>query len=102
MELLVSLGDVAVGTIRSRRDGRNEFAFSNDYLSTSPRPVLGQYFEDHLTEIFRSQTRLPPFFSNLLPEGGLRELVARRAGLHPDREVELIAVLGEDLPGAVA
>jgi serine/threonine-protein kinase HipA len=44
---------------------------------------------------------LPPFFSNLLPEGGLRELVARRAGVHRDHETHLLSLLGEDLPGAV-
>lgn len=101
MELRVLLGVRDVGIIRSQRDGRTEFAFSPEYLATPDRPVLGQYFEDHLDEVQRSQTRLPPFFSNLLPEGGLRDLVAQRAGLHRDREVQLIAVLGEDLPGAV-
>ncbi len=101
MDLRVLLGARDVGVIRSQRDGRTEFAFSPEYLTSADRPVLGQYLEDHLDEVHRSQTYLPPFFSNLLPEGGLRELVARRAGLHPDREAYLIAVLGEDLPGAV-
>jgi serine/threonine-protein kinase HipA len=101
VELRVLLGARDVGVIRSQRDGRIELAFSPEYLMLEDRPVLGQYFEDHLDEIHRNQTHLPPFFSNLLPEGGLRELVARRAGLHRDREAHLIAVLGEDLPGAV-
>ncbi|TMQ15690.1 MAG: type II toxin-antitoxin system HipA family toxin [Deltaproteobacteria bacterium] len=101
MELRVLLGTVDVGVIRSERDGRTEFAFSPDYLASGRRPVLGQYFEDHLDEAHRSQTYLPPFFSNLLPEGGLRELIAQRAGVHRDREPDLLALLGEDLPGAV-
>ena len=101
IELRVLLGDREVGVIRGRCDGRNELVFSPEYLASGERPVLGQYFEDHLDEVHRSQTHLPPFFSNLLPEGRLRELVAERAGLHRDREAELIAVLGEDLPGAV-
>ncbi|HZL19150.1 MAG TPA: type II toxin-antitoxin system HipA family toxin [Polyangia bacterium] len=101
MELLVTLGDVAVGTIRSQPDGRNEFSFLPEYLNASRRPVLGQYFEDHLTDIHRSRLHLAPFFSNLLPEGGLRELIARHAQVHPDREADLLAVLGEDLPGAI-
>jgi len=101
MELQVRLGEREVGVIRSQRDGRNEFSFSSEYLTSADRPVLGQYFEDHLDEVHRSQTSLPPFFSNLLPEGGLRELVAERSGVPRDREVDLIAVLGEDLPGAV-
>jgi len=101
VELLVTLAEQTVGTIRTLPDGRNEFAFAGEYLRAGRRPVLGQWFEDHLDEVHHSRTRLPPFFSNLLPEGGLRELVARRAGVHPDREAELISVLGEDLPGAV-
>ncbi|HWU86018.1 MAG TPA: type II toxin-antitoxin system HipA family toxin, partial [Kofleriaceae bacterium] len=101
MELRVLLGAREVGVIRSQRDGRTEFTFLHEYLTSAARPVLGQYFEDHLDEIHRSQTHLPPFFSNLLPEGGLRDLVAQRAGIHRDREAHLIAVLGEDLPGAV-
>lgn len=101
MELRVLLGDLEVGVIRSERDGRTEFTFTSDYLAAARRPVLGQYFEDHLQEVHRSQTHLPPFFSNLLPEGGLRELIARRANVHRDREPELIALLGEDLPGAI-
>jgi len=101
VELQVRLNDTVVGHIRDRRDGRNEFVFARDYLTAGRRPVLGQYFEDHLHDVHRSQTHLPPFFSALLAEGGLRELVARRAAVHPDREAALIAVLGKDLPGAV-
>lgn len=101
MELRVLLGARDIGVIRAQRDGRTELRFSSDYLTSVDRPVLGQYFEAHLDEVHRSQTHLPPFFSNLLPEGRLRELAARRARLHPDREMPLLAVLGEDLPGAV-
>lgn len=101
MELRVLLNDMDVGVIRAERGGRIEFAFAPGYLAAQRRPVLGQYFEDHLDEVQRSHTRLPPFFSNLLPEGGLRELLARRANVHLEREADLIAVLGEDLPGAI-
>jgi hypothetical protein len=63
MELRVLLGERDVGVIRSQRDGRTEFVFSSDYLTAGERPVLGQYFEDHLDTIHRSQTQLPAFFS---------------------------------------
>lgn len=101
MELQVLLGTQDVGRIVSSRDARHEFTFSSEYLRSPRRPVLGQHFEDHLDEVFRSRQRLPSFFSNLLPEGGLRELLARRAGVHPEREALLLAHLGDDLPGAV-
>jgi serine/threonine-protein kinase HipA len=45
--------------------------------------------------------RVPVFFSNLLPEGHLRDYLARRAGVNSEREFFLLAVLGADLPGAV-
>jgi serine/threonine-protein kinase HipA len=45
--------------------------------------------------------RLPPFFSNLLPEGHLRKYLAEKAGVKPDREFFLLAELGADVAGAV-
>jgi serine/threonine-protein kinase HipA len=45
--------------------------------------------------------RVPVFFSNLLPEGHLRDYLSRRAEVNPDREFFLLAVLGADLPGAL-
>jgi serine/threonine-protein kinase HipA len=45
--------------------------------------------------------RLPPFFSNLLPEGHLRTYLAEQAGVKPEREFFLLAQLGADLPGAI-
>ena len=44
---------------------------------------------------------MPPFFSNLLPEGHLRDYLAERAGVNPKREFFLLWVLGRDLPGAL-
>src|SRR5208337_3832803 len=45
--------------------------------------------------------RVPPFFSNLLPEGPLRSYLAKLAEVKSEREFFLLAVLGADLPGAV-
>ena len=42
-----------------------------------------------------------PFFSNLLPEGYLREYLAGLAGVNQEREFHLLWALGRDLPGAV-
>ncbi len=92
-----------IGTIRLLAGGRDatEFRFSTEYLESVGRPVLGQMFEDDLVAAHSARVRLPPFFSNLLPEGVLRELLARRAGVSPTREFFLLAELGRDLPGAV-
>ncbi len=42
-----------------------------------------------------------PYFSNLLPEGHLREYLSKRAGVKSEREFFLLWALGMDLPGAM-
>lgn len=100
--LLVHLNDMLVGRLRLLDGGfdATEFRFERSYLDRAGRPTLGQTFLDDPSPR-RSRVRIPAFFSNLLPEGALRELLARRAGVHPSREFFLIRELGEDLPGAV-
>lgn len=99
--LSIRLGEVAVGDLRCRSGDAWEFRFRPDYLDLHPRRVLGQFFEDDLARVHRENLRLPAFFSNLLPEGALRKLVARKAGIHEQREAFLLEILGKDLPGAV-
>lgn len=88
-------------THRSASGDATEFRLAEAYLSDSARPVLGQIFEDDLHRVWRTSHRIPPWFGNLLPQGMLRELLARRAAVHPERELHLLAALGDDLPGAV-
>ena len=95
----------SIGTL-TRIDGdRNLFAFNEDYIANPDRPILGLDFKDNfgelLTEFRPYQTRLMPFFSNLLPEGRLRKYLAGRAVVNPEREFFLLWVLGDDLPGAI-
>lgn len=97
----VQLGDVHVGTLTLLADEVSEFVISEEYRQRYPRPVLGQTFEDDLTRRHSSRMRLPPFFSNLLPEGPLRELIAEKEGISKHREFFLIARLGVDLPGSI-
>ncbi len=54
-----------------------------------------------MTTLHPVTRRVPPFFSNLLPEGNLREYLAGLAEVNPDREFFLLGVLGADLPGAL-
>ncbi|WP_353886474.1 HipA domain-containing protein [uncultured Spongiibacter sp.] len=90
----------------TRVDGdRNLFAFNEEYIAEARRPTLSLGFKDHygelLTEFRPYQTRLMPFFSNLLPEERMRDYLAERAGVNPEREFFLLWALGRDLPGAV-
>lgn len=98
----VLLGDAVVGEIRCERGpDRMIFRFAPEYFTRSPRPVLGQQFENGLDVEHRSNLRVPPWFGHLLPEGPLRQLLADHAGVSAAREFYLLGRLGEDLAGAV-
>lgn len=103
MELEIRISDVPVGVLRrgSDRGDATRFRFYESYRRLPSRPVLGQVYEDYLDAEWGSTQKLPPFFSNLLPEGVLRDYIAARVGVHPDRELYLLVHLGKDLPGAV-
>ena len=103
--LAVKLHGRRIGVINRLGGDRHLFSFEQDYIDDPQRPTLSLSFkgqEGGLVTSPRGITgRLPPFFSNLLPEGHLREYLAARAGVKPQREFFLLAVLGADLPGAL-
>ncbi len=99
--LAIYLGRQHVGDLSLLPNDFTEFKLLEAYRELPRRPVLGQAFEDEPSAVHRSRMALPPFFSNLLPEGRLRELVAERQVVAPSREFFLLARLGEDLPGDV-
>lgn len=99
--LKIHIADVFAGELVLKANDTTEFRLSESYREAARRPVLGQIFEEDLKRVHSSRMRLPPFFSNLLPEGRLRELVAERLNASVDREYFLLSHLGEDLPGAV-
>lgn len=94
-----------IGTLTRVAGDRTLFAFNEAYIADAQRPVLSLSFKDSLggliTDFKPTQTRVLPFFSNLLPEGHMREYLAARAGVNPVREFFLLWVLGQDLPGAL-
>lgn len=94
-----------IGTLTRVAGDTSLFAFDEGYIADEGRPVLSLGFKDELgaliTEFGTQNMRLLPFFSNLLPEGHMRDYLAERAGVKPVREFFLLWVLGEDLPGAV-
>lgn len=101
----VLLHGEAIGTLTQLGGDRNLFAFTDTYINDPERKTLSLSFKDAqgelITEIRPTQTRVAPFFSNLLPEGPLREYLAQRAGVNAKREFFLLWVLGQDLPGAI-
>lgn len=97
----VFLNEVPVGWLERKGSDTWTFRFLQAYLELAERPVLGQMFEEDLEREHTATLALPPFFSNLLPEGQLRRLLARMLRVNKDREAQLLAPLGRDLPGAV-
>jgi serine/threonine-protein kinase HipA len=96
----VLLHGARVGTLYQRGD-HTRFVFSERYLEDPARPVLGLRLEERLRKLYAAVLRVPPWFSNLLPEGPLRQWIADDRGVSADREMELLAKVGRDLPGAV-
>jgi serine/threonine-protein kinase HipA len=105
--LRIKLGNRLVGTITNVVTDKNIFLFDPAYVEDEHRPVLSlSYYDIERKLITRPrdvQRRLPPFFSNLLPErdGVLRDYVAQRAAISPEREFPFLWLVGADLPGAV-
>lgn len=103
--LEIYLHDRLIGKI-TRIDGdRSIFVFDDAYAADEDRSALSLAYKDQYGALINEprsfQTRIEPWFSNLLPEGILRQYIARRAGIKAVREYPLLAQLGNDLPGAV-
>lgn len=94
-----------VGALTSLGGDRSILSFADAYVADPNRPTLSLSFKDARGDLIIDhppvQTRVQTFFSNLLPEGGMRDYLAGRAGVKPMRDYALLEVLGADLPGAV-
>lgn len=102
----VRLHNRSVGNLTLLQGDRTIFTFNDDYIADENRPTLSLSFKDNLggllTKIAPTQRVIPPFFSNLLPEGPLRKYLAERASVNQQREFFLLWALGQDLPGALS
>lgn len=96
----------SIATLTNVQGDRNILAFNEAYVADANRPILSLSFKDALGGLLADQAptqrTVPPYFSNLLPEGALRRYLAQRAGVNDQREFFLLWALGLDLPGAVS
>lgn len=101
----IFLKNIKVGVLTQLRDGRMIFTFDEAYINAKKRPILSQSYLDSYGELLVDTKAYnifaPPFFSNMLPEGTLRDYLAKRGGIKPRQEFKMLYLLGEDLPGAV-
>ncbi|OAF19646.1 type II toxin-antitoxin system HipA family toxin [Bradyrhizobium neotropicale] len=95
-----------IATLTLVQGDRTLLAFNQSYVDDDNRPTLSLSFKDQFGKLLTAfrpyQTVLPPFFSNLLPEGPLRRYLAERAGVKQTHEFFLLWMLGRDLPGALS
>ena len=106
---------IRVGTLSRDATGATAFVVDEVYLRTPPerRPILSLGWvnpESDADTRNRLAARndkialhglLPPWFSNLLPEGALRFLLETEMGQGDHDQFDVLARLGADLPGAV-
>jgi serine/threonine-protein kinase HipA len=102
VSLRVWLHGEPVGTLVVDHADWIRFDVAEDYWEREPRPIVSLALEsDRGRSVTRSHLVLPPLFSNLLPEGALRDQIASHHGLDIRREMPLLERLGEDLAGAM-
>ncbi|WP_148861397.1 type II toxin-antitoxin system HipA family toxin [Marinobacter fonticola] len=104
--LAIELHGDRVGILVHYAGGKNILTFDPAYAESDPayRPTvtLSQQLSEHyLHKPQLAAQRLPPLLSNLLPEGALREWMAESLKTHPDNEFPLLAIAGQNLPGAL-
>jgi len=103
--LNIRLHGEPIATLTHVGHDRSLFSFNQSYIENTNRATLGLRFKDAfgalITEFRPTQTALMPYFSNVLPEGHLRDYLSERAGVKAEREFFLLWALGMDLPGAV-
>lgn len=106
--LRLTLHGRLIGHLAGFRNGRNTLRFADEYTGDPGRPTFSLIThpafpraDKNLSEPWTRNVKLHPVLSNLLPEGALRELIARGLKVHIDSEFSLFAWLGGDLPGAL-
>jgi len=104
--LRLSLNGQDIGVLTHYSGGKNIFVFSPDYVALAKTErqtfTLTQLAnEQYLSQPLISSQRLAPVFSNLLPEGALRDWMALSLKVHIDNEFPLMAHMGKNLPGAL-
>ena len=102
-----------VGILSRDGEGATAFLVDEAYLRDPARPVLSLGWQvpgDEAATRGRLAARgdkiglnghLPPWFSGLLPEGALRDLVLAEMGPGRHDQFDLLTRLGGDLPGAI-
>ncbi len=88
-----------VGTLKLNAEGRWSFEYAPDWkgFALSPHLPIAKSQDD-----LAHQRTVEWFFDNLLPEGTLRQALAKRQGVHEKDTWQLLSFFGRDTAGALS
>jgi len=98
--LLVWLGHAHAGDLWREAEGGMSFRYTSDYLASNGAAPLSLSLPLRAEAFTSKECR--PFFANVLPDGALRQAVARKLGLSEDNDFGLLVALGGECAGAVS
>lgn len=99
-ELDVYLAGRLVGHLTRPGSGRLAFQYAEEIVAESPRGIVLSASLPVEQARF-SNARARPFFEGLLPEGAIREQIARERGVSVSNAFGLLAEIGAECAGAV-
>jgi serine/threonine-protein kinase HipA len=98
-ELLVFHQTSLVGRLRSLASGRVSFEYDAGWLDMEGSFAISMSLP--LATGAREDTAAQAFFANLLPEGSVREAVARQLGLSASNDFAMLEAVGGECAGAL-
>ncbi|WP_228151329.1 type II toxin-antitoxin system HipA family toxin [Tamilnaduibacter salinus] len=104
--LSIRLHGHQVGILAHYAGGKNILTFDPQFSALpgnrQPTFSLTQHVrQGYFSAPLMTSQKLPPVLSNLLPEGALRSWMAQSLKTHADNEFPLLALSGDNLPGAI-
>ena len=99
-QLDVYVGPALAGYLRERDDGSLSFAYSPEWLGSDAAVPLVPDLA--LTEVEHSGDIVLAYFDNLLPEGSVRDFIARAEHISPTNVFGLLERFGGDTAGAIS
>jgi serine/threonine-protein kinase HipA len=99
MRLGVFFGGRLVGRLVTPRDDRLAFEYEPEWLAAPDSFAVSRSLP--LAHGLNATSAAHAYFANLLPEGPVREAVARRLGISPGNDAALLGILGRECAGAL-
>ena len=89
-----------MGTLELEPTGSWSFRYSPEWLAFDKRFPISLSLP--LSDEVHASVKTRNFFANLLPEGTIRRLVAKKLGISEDNDYELLKALGGECAGALS